>query len=58
MKVMMMFSSTLACESLRTSATTGDAVAVVDCPNPLLAHSENPSKVARNALMFFIIWQK
>jgi hypothetical protein len=30
MKPMMMFSSTLACESLRTSATTGDAVAGVD----------------------------
>jgi hypothetical protein len=58
MKAMMALSSTLACESLRTSATTGDAVAGMDCPNPLLAHNESPSKVASNALMFFIIWQK
>jgi hypothetical protein len=58
MKAMMMFSCTLACESLRTSATTGDAVAVADWPNPLLVQNASPSKVARSTLIFFSIGQK
>lgn len=58
MEAMMMFSCTLACESLRTSATTGDAVAGADWPRPLLAQSESPTKIANNALIFFSIGQK
>ena len=58
MKAMIMFSSTLACESLRASATTGDAAAGVDSPNPLLAHNRNPNKLASNAFIFFSIGQK